>query len=92
MIPPKINPLFGNLCDILMVVKPTGARAPRLLRINEAADYLSATTWFVETLIRDGKIPHLILGKRRVIDIFDLDKWIEEQKALVAERAVDVAP
>ena len=66
------------------------ARPSRLLRINESADYLSATTWFVETMIREGQIPYLILGKRRVIDIIELDKWIEKQKKLIAERSVDV--
>jgi excisionase family DNA binding protein len=71
--------------------KPVSAApAPRLLRINEAAEYVSSTTWFMETLIREGKIPHLILGKRRVIDVRDLDVWIEEQKKLVIERSVHV--
>lgn len=54
---------------------------PRLLRIQDAARYLSATTWFVETLIREKKIPSLILGKRRVLDVNDLNEWIERQKA-----------
>lgn len=75
------------------VEKNAVAVAPRLLRIQGAAAYLSATTWFVETLIREKQIPSLILGKRRVIDVRDLDIWIEQQKrnALVAESGVDVA-
>lgn len=65
---------------------------PRLLRIQDAARYLSATTWFVETLIREKKIPSLILGKRRVLDVYDLDAWIEKQKAqLIAESRIDIA-
>jgi excisionase family DNA binding protein len=65
---------------------------PRLLRIQDAARYLSATTWFVETLIRERKIPSLIVGKRRVIDVLDLDVWIENEKAKsVAKSGVDVA-
>jgi len=65
---------------------------PRLLRIQDAARYLSATTWFIETLIRDKKIPSLIVGKRRVIDVLDLDAWIESEKAKsVAKSGVDVA-
>jgi excisionase family DNA binding protein len=65
---------------------------PRLLRIQDAARYLSATTWFVETLIREKKIPSLIVGKRRVIDVLDLDAWIENEKVKsVAKSGVDVA-
>jgi excisionase family DNA binding protein len=65
---------------------------PRLLRIQDAARYLSATTWFIETLIREKKIPSLIVGKRRVIDVLDLDAWIETEKAKsVAKSGVDVA-
>ena len=65
---------------------------PRLLRIQDAARYLSATTWFIETLIREKRIPSMILGKRRVLDVYDLDAWIEKQKAQsVAESRVDVA-
>jgi len=53
---------------------------PRLLRIQDEARYLSATTWFVEELIRNKKIRFHILGKRRVVDINDLNDWIEELK------------
>jgi excisionase family DNA binding protein len=61
---------------------------PRLLRIQDAASYLSATTWFVETLIRERRIPSMIVGKRRVIDVNDLDEWIDEQKK--AQAATEV--
>jgi hypothetical protein len=54
---------------------------PRLLRIQDAALYLSATTWQVETLLREKKISSMILGKRQVVDIQDLNKWIDAQKA-----------
>src|ERR1700674_4227419 len=53
---------------------------PRLLRIEDVAKYLSATTWFVEELIRNKKIRFMVLGKRRVVDVSDLNDWIEEQK------------
>lgn len=53
---------------------------PRLLRIQDVARYLNATTWFVEELIRNRKIRFLILGKRRVVDVNDLNDWIDAQK------------
>lgn len=55
---------------------------PRLLRIPEAAAYLGATNWFVEELVRASLIPFLIVGKYRVIDVCDLDVWIEQEKRL----------
>ena len=64
----------------------TGSRRmaiqPRLLRIPEAAAYLGATNWFVEELVRAHSIPFLAVGKYRVIDICDLDAWIEKEKGV----------
>ena len=54
---------------------------PRLLRIQDAARYLSATTWQVETLLREKTIPSLVLGKRRVIDWLELDRYVERRNA-----------
>lgn len=54
--------------------------APRLLRIPDAAHYLSCTYGFMEALIREKTIPSWIQGKRRVIDIRDLDEYIERIK------------
>jgi excisionase family DNA binding protein len=55
---------------------------PRLLRIPEAAIYIGATNWFVEELVRANLIPFLTVGKYRVIDVCDLDTWIDEEKKL----------
>jgi excisionase family DNA binding protein len=54
---------------------------PRLLRIPDAARYLSCTYSFVETLVREKTIPSFILGKRRVIDMVDLDAYVDRRKA-----------
>lgn len=53
---------------------------PRLLRITDAAQYLSCTFTYIETLIREKRVPSIILGKRRLIDVLDLDRFVEEQK------------
>ena len=58
---------------------------PRLLRIPEAAKYLSATTWQIETLLRDKVIPSFILGKRRVVDRLELDRYVEGRNAEARE-------
>lgn len=71
---------------------PSVTVVPRLLRIQDAARYLSSTTWFVETMLREKQIPFLIVGKRRVIDIRDLDDWIEQEKLQsIAESRIDIA-
>ena len=63
---------------------------PRLLRIQDAAKYLSATTWQIETLLREGQIPSFILGKRRVVDRLELDRYVERRNAEIkAERSAD---
>jgi len=65
---------------------------PRLLRIPEAAHYIGGTNWCVEELVRGKRIPFIVVGKYRVIDVRDLDDWIEQEKdrqaaALQAEAA-----
>ncbi len=56
---------------------------PRLLRIQDAAKYLSATTWQIETLLREGTIPFFVLGKRRVVGRLELDRYVERRNAEV---------
>jgi excisionase family DNA binding protein len=56
---------------------------PRLLRIQDAAKYLSATTWQIETLLRENTIPSFVLGKRRVVDRLELDRYVERRNAEV---------
>lgn len=63
-------------------VKSPSRIAPRLLRIADAADYLSCTFGFAETLLREGTIKTVILGKRHLCDIRDLDAYIDLLKEL----------
>ena len=52
---------------------------PRLLSVNDAASYISSTPWFVEELIRSGKIHTTTIANSRLIDIHDLDAWVDGQ-------------
>lgn len=54
---------------------------PRLLNIPDAAKYLSATTWFVEELLRSREVKSFIQGKRRVVDTRELDKYVDRRNA-----------
>lgn len=52
----------------------------RLYSIPEAAQYLGRTPWAVREMIWAGKIRYVKDGKRILLDILDIDKWIEESK------------
>jgi excisionase family DNA binding protein len=60
---------------------------PRLMRIQDAAKYLSATTWQVETLLREKVIPSFVLGKRRVVDRLELDRYVERRNVMARTEA-----
>ncbi len=55
---------------------------PRMLTIPMMAKYLSATNWFCEELIRKKQLPATKYGKSWVVDLHDVNIWIEEQKKL----------
>jgi excisionase family DNA binding protein len=59
---------------------------PRLMRIQDAAKYLSATTWQIETLLREKVIPSFVLGKRRVVDRLELDGYVQRRNALARDQ------
>ena len=63
---------------------------PRLLRIQDAAKYLSATIWQVEMLLREKTIPSFVLGKRRVVDRLELDQYVERRNAEAKAAAENV--
>jgi excisionase family DNA binding protein len=53
---------------------------PRLLNIKAAAAYLSATAWFMRSLVWERKIPFLKFGNKYVFDKQDLDAFVASQK------------
>ena len=57
---------------------------PRLLTVSQAAQYLSATPWFVRSLHWDRKVRAIRLGKRFVYDRADLDAYVESLKQELA--------
>jgi excisionase family DNA binding protein len=66
---------------VAITAVPETTPPPRLLRVQQAADYLSTTTWFIRSLIWSRSIPFLQLGKRHLIDVQDLDAYVDSQKA-----------
>jgi len=53
---------------------------PLLLDIHGAARALSATPWAVRSLLWDGKIPFIKIGRRFLVDPADLRAYIAREK------------
>lgn len=53
---------------------------PRAITIKEAATYLSTTVPAIRQLIYSRQLPFVRVGKRYVIDVKDLDAWLERSK------------
>ena len=73
-----------TVTEALQKVTPPGkggiGMPPRLISIKEAAIYLSTTVPFIRTLIYRRELPFLKAGKKYVIDLADLDKWVDRHK------------
>jgi excisionase family DNA binding protein len=52
----------------------------RLYSIKEAALYLGRSVWAVREMIWAGKLPYIKDGRRILLDIYDMDEWIEKNK------------
>jgi excisionase family DNA binding protein len=52
----------------------------RLLSREEVAECLGISTWKVDDMIEKGELPHVSIGRRKLVDIQDLDEWIEKHK------------
>jgi excisionase family DNA binding protein len=57
----------------------------RLYSIKEAGEYLGRTVWAVREMIWAGKLPIVKDGKRILLDIHDMDSWIEKNKTQFTE-------
>jgi excisionase family DNA binding protein len=52
----------------------------RLLTIKEAAEYLKLSERTMKTLLARGEVRKVPCGRRVMLDIRDLDQWIEDKK------------
>jgi excisionase family DNA binding protein len=62
---------------------PMPADESRLLDVKAAAAYLSATIWFVRTLMWEKRVPFLRFGHKILFDRRDLDAFIDGNKIAV---------
>ncbi len=70
-----------------MTMRSNQADRPRkrLYTIKEAAEYLGRSPWAVRSMIWSGKLPAVRDSKWILLDVFDLDRWIEANKVSYAE-------
>jgi len=59
---------------------PSCAISKRLYSIQEGAVYLGRSVWAVREMLWAGKMPYVKDGKRILLDILDMDAWIERSK------------
>lgn len=52
----------------------------RLFSIKEASVYLGRSIWGLREMLWAGKLPFVKDGKRILIDIHDMDTWIDANK------------
>lgn len=52
----------------------------RLYTVKEAGEYLGRSPWSIREMIWAGKLPCVRDGRRILIDIRDMDEWIEKSK------------
>jgi excisionase family DNA binding protein len=53
---------------------------PRLLGVRAAADLLSISPWTVRALVWNGELPEVRVGRRLLLDVRDLESFIERNK------------
>jgi excisionase family DNA binding protein len=53
----------------------------RLLTAEEVAAFLAVKVSWVREATRDGRLPHLRLGRYRRYRLSDIESWLEEQQA-----------
>ena len=62
------------------ISNPSQKLNKRLYSIPEAGQYLGRTVWSIREMIYAGKIPYIRDGRRMLLDINDMDAWIENNR------------
>ena len=52
----------------------------RLYSVKEAGRYLGRSPWAIRHLIWEGHLPEVRQGRRVMIDVLDMDRFIERHK------------
>jgi len=57
-----------------------GTIPKRLYSVKEAARYLGRSSWAIRNLIWGGHLPQVRQGRRVMVDLMDMDQFIEKHK------------
>jgi excisionase family DNA binding protein len=52
----------------------------RLYSVKEAGRYLGRSPWAIRHLIWEGHLPQVRQGRRVMVDVLDMDQFIEKHK------------
>ncbi len=63
-----------------MKTERTQVMSRRLLNVREAAKYIGRTESAVRELVWNEKLPHIRCDRRVMLDIRDLDRWIDTNR------------
>jgi helix-turn-helix protein len=65
------------------MTRPADNSGKRLLKLKQAAVYLSLSTWTLRGIIQAGQLPIVVYAPNTpwLIDVKDLDTWIEKHKS-----------
>lgn len=61
-------------------MNPKFGISKRLYSINEASIYLGRSVWAVREMLWGGKLPYIKDGRRILVDIKDMEAWVERNK------------
>jgi excisionase family DNA binding protein len=61
------------------------AGSRRLLRVRDAAQYVSLSPWKLRKLVQDGQLPIVKYAENApwLLDVRDLDGWVERHKQII---------
>jgi excisionase family DNA binding protein len=62
------------------IPNPLGTIPKRLYSLKEASTYLGRSVWALREMLWAGKMPYVRDGRRILLDIEDMDAWIEKNK------------
>ncbi len=62
------------------ITNPMQRIPKRLYSVTEASIYLGRTVWAVREMIWAGKLPCIKDGRRILLDMRDMDAWVEKNK------------
>lgn len=57
----------------------------RLVRLKQAAEYLSLSCWQLRRIIQSGAVPIVKTGENApwLVDVRDLDAWVDQHKITI---------